>query len=195
MINLIMNLPLWQIIRLMGIVSYLLLATGIGLGIFSGFALWSSAAKSRLLKLHSFTINAGLLFGLLHGAITVIDPYMPFTWREILVPFADQHYPLLDGLGTLAAYGALFLVFSSDFRHYFSKKMWHWIHLASYPIFLMATIHGFFLGTDTGSGMSWMYILSFGAILILSMIRLSLPAAAQKHNIAPEHNKFQSIDL
>lgn len=168
----ILNLPLWQSIRFLGIVSYLLLAAGIGFGILYSFPGLRPNTKVNLYDLHTFTTNTGMILGFLHGVITVIDPFMPFGWSEVLIPFTAQHSPFLNGLGTLAAYGLLILIFTSDFRHKLSKKVWRAIHLLSYPTFIMAFIHGYFLGTDTSiPGIHWMYILSLGAILFLTVIR------------------------
>jgi DMSO/TMAO reductase YedYZ heme-binding membrane subunit len=116
-----------------------------------------------------------MVIGLLHGAITVIDPYMPFSWSEILIPFTAQNSPFLNGLGTLSAYGLLLLVFTSDFRRKISTKVWHTLHILSYPTFFMTFFHGFFLGTDTKiPEIRMIYLVSLGAVLFLGLIRFIL---------------------
>jgi methionine sulfoxide reductase heme-binding subunit len=172
MFDSITYLPLWQMIRSLGIVSYLMIAAGICLGILYSFPTLPKKYKARFYKLHTFFTNGGTVIGLLHGVITVIDTYMPFSWSEVLIPFTAKHSPFLNGLGTLSAYGLLILIFTSDIRNKIKKKVWFTIHLSSYPIFIMAFIHGFFLGTDTASsGVRWMYFLSIVAVIALTGAR------------------------
>lgn len=185
MIQFILNLPLWQYIRSLGVLSYILLSVGIALGILHSFSYWSSNRKADLLELHTFTTNMGMFLGFLHGIITVIDPYMPFGWSEVFIPFTAQHSPVLNGLGTLAFYGLLLVILTSDFRHKLSRRLWHVTHMLSYPVFIMSSVHGFFLGTD--SAKLWgMYLLSILTILTLTVIRFGVLRNAQRQ--APTYN-------
>jgi DMSO/TMAO reductase YedYZ heme-binding membrane subunit len=159
-------------IRSLGIVSYVMLAVGICLGILYSFPFWNGKQKGTLYKVHTLFTNVGTLFGLLHGVITVIDQYMPYSWSEVLIPFAAKQHPVLNGLGTLAGYGLLLLIFTSDIRNKLKRPLWHAIHLLSYPIFIAAFIHGCFLGTDTQQpGIKLMYFVSIAAIVALTVAR------------------------
>lgn len=172
MIDWIVKLPTWDIIRSLGIVSYLLIAIGICLGILYSWPNQRPAGKLLRYKLHAAFTIGGTAAGLLHGAVTVVDAYMPFSWREALIPFAAAHHPVLTGLGTLAAYGSLVLIFTTDIRNKLRKKLWRIIHLFSYPIFAMAFVHGYFLGTDTDNGaMKLAYFASLLAVLGLTVAR------------------------
>jgi methionine sulfoxide reductase heme-binding subunit len=172
MFDFIPYLPLWQAIRLLGIVSFIMLAAGICVGILYSFPFWSGKSKANVYKLHTSLTIGGTAVGLLHGIITVIDTYMPFSWSEVLIPFTAHNHPILNGLGTLSAYGLLILIFSSDIRNKLKKKVWFLIHLLSYPIFIMAFIHGFFLGSDTAqTGVRWIYFLSAVAVISLTLLR------------------------
>ncbi|AHF06117.1 ferric reductase-like transmembrane domain-containing protein [Desulfitobacterium metallireducens] len=172
MIDFILNLPLWQMIRFSGIGAYILIAIGICTGILSSMPGLKPAIKGKLIKFHRSMTHYGMVIGLLHGVITIIDPYMPFSWSEILIPFTAQHSPFLNGLGTLSAYGLLLLVFTSDFRHKIPNKVWHTLHIFSYPTFFMTFIHGFVLGTDTSvPEIRMMYLISMVAVVFLGFIR------------------------
>lgn len=172
MIDWLVDLPTWGIIRSLGIVSYLMLGLGICFGILYSWPNQLPKNKLRRYKLHTFFTVGGTAVGLLHGAVTVVDAYMPFAWREVLVPFQAARHPVLNGLGTLAGYGSLMLIFTSDIRNKLRKKLWRAIHLFSYPIFAMAFVHGFFLGTDTANdGMKATYFASLLAVLGLTVAR------------------------
>jgi DMSO/TMAO reductase YedYZ heme-binding membrane subunit len=112
---------------------------------------------------------------LLHGMITVIEPYKPFGWREVLVPFSSMHAPGLTGLGTLSIYGMLIVIFTTDIRQKIKKSVWMMIHLLSYPIFVMSFIHGYWGGTDSGMlGIKWMYVLSILVVATVTGLRFVL---------------------
>ncbi|OXM86340.1 ferric reductase [Paenibacillus rigui] len=175
MITWITQLPLWQIIRVLGLISFVLLTAGIGLGISYGFPFWNGQVKAKLYKIHTLSTNTGMALGLLHGMITVIDTYTPFSWSGVFIPFTAARSPVLNGLGTLSVYGMLLVIFTSDIRNKIKKKLWFLIHLLSYPIFVMTFIHGYFLGTDTQyTGIRWLYLVSALVVVGLSLVRFMI---------------------
>jgi methionine sulfoxide reductase heme-binding subunit len=184
MIDLITSMPIWQIIRSLGIVSYIFLTAGICLGMVYSFPIWSGKRKAALYKLHTFSTITGTGLGLLHGVITVIDQYTPFTWSEVLIPFTASHAPFLNGIGTLSGYGLLFIILTSDLRNKIKKKVWLAIHMTSYPIFIMAFIHGYFLGTDSNIiGIRWIYFISIALVISLTAIRIIMVPASKRSKI------------
>jgi hypothetical protein len=116
MVELISTWPIWQTIRVLGMVSYLLLFTGICLGILYSMPFWKGKTKAALYKYHSSATVAGVFCGIFHAMLLVIDLHMPFSWKEILIPFASRNEPLWNGLGTLALYGMLIITFTTDIR-------------------------------------------------------------------------------
>ncbi|NOV02331.1 ferric reductase [Paenibacillus planticolens] len=172
MLQTIINLPMWQLIRSIGIVSYLFLAIGICLGIFYSMPVLPIAWKKHMYKLHNIFTLAGTGIGLLHGIITVIDAYMPYTWSEVLIPFTSKQHPVLNGFGTLAGYFMLLVIFTTDLRNMLKKPVWFVLHLMAYPSFFMAFIHGYYLGTDTNNPVvHTMYLVTIAAVLGVSVIR------------------------
>lgn len=175
----ILNLPLWQLIRYGGVISYCLLTLGICLGIIYSFPTWKPRTKANLYKWHMFSTVSGTAVGLLHGMTTVIDTYVPFTWQEVLIPFAAKK--VWYGFGTLAGYGLLFLILTTDLRNKIGKKIWLTLHMLSYPVFVMALIHGYFSGTDSEQPqIRLMYILSIMLVTGLTYLRGSMKHAVKK---------------
>ncbi|AZN39729.1 ferric reductase-like transmembrane domain-containing protein [Paenibacillus albus] len=188
------NLPTWPIIRTLGVASYVMIALGICLGILYSFPQWSRESKADIYKLHSFLTISGTAVGLLHGVFTVIDTYMPFSWMELLVPFAAQNHPVLNGLGILAAYGMLIVILTTDLRNKLKKKLWFLIHLSSYPIFVMAFLHGYLLGTDTQlPAIRLVYIVSAVAVLLLTIARAFVRRSAPKKSKAQAGSRGANI--
>ncbi|WNQ09794.1 ferric reductase [Paenibacillus aurantius] len=177
--------PAWGLMRLLGLVSYVLLFAGVSLGILYSFPTITGKSKLTVHKAHLFATNGGTLLGLLHGVITVIDTYTPFTWSDVLIPFSASHSPVLTGIGTLTAYGLLVLIFTSDIRHKLGRKLWLAIHFLAYPIFAGALIHGFFEGTDTKlAGIRLLYAASVFVILTLTILRGMLRRPETRHQPA-----------
>jgi sulfoxide reductase heme-binding subunit YedZ len=184
MIQFITALPIWQIIRSLGIASYILLTLGICLGMAYGLPIWSGKQKGIIYKIHNMATISGTGIGLLHGMITVIDQYTAYNSNEVLVPFTAVHAPFLTGLGTLSGYGMLLIIFTTDIRHKLKRKVWLLIHISAYPIFIMAFIHGYFQGTDSSTlGIRWVYFISIALVLSLTAARLTIaPAPTKKYN-------------
>jgi sulfoxide reductase heme-binding subunit YedZ len=172
MISSILHLPLWQIIRSTGVIAYLFLTLGMCLGILYSFPIWKGKTKANLYKWHTVGTISGTAVGLLHGITTVIDTYVPFSWQEVLIPFAARTDPVWNGLGTLAGYGMLFVILTTDLRNKIGKKVWLTLHMLSYPVFVMSLLHGYFAGSDSAQpGIRFMYVMSIILILSLTIMR------------------------
>ncbi|WP_168118598.1 ferric reductase [Paenibacillus sp. HB172176] len=175
MFDWVMEWPTWSIIRVLGIVSYLLLALGMALGITYSYRFWTKPQKLMVYRWHYRLTISGTAIGLLHGVFLYIDSYMPFSWREIFVPFTANEHPVLNGIGTISVYGMLLLILSTDLRNKLNKALWLGIHLLSYPIFVLSLIHGFFLGTDSkAEGIQYMYGGTVVVIIVLTALSFLL---------------------
>ncbi|KQL43518.1 ferric reductase [Brevibacillus choshinensis] len=178
----VLHFPTWELIRFFGLLSYFMLFTGVGLGICYSMPGWAPKTKGRLYKIHSAASVSGMFLGVFHAMLLVIDTYMPFSWGELLFPFTASHSPLLNGLGTITAYGMVAIILTTDLRNKLNKKVWRAVHLCSYPTFVMALIHGMGVGTDTREG--WIilfYVFTFTAVTILLIARAFLGG---KRNLA-----------
>lgn len=172
MVDLLLQLPTWLIIRVAGIASFCLLTIGMAIGISYNFSFWPRGSKRRLYRLHSQFTVAGTAVGLFHGMVTVIDTYVPYSWGDVLLPFSSGFSPILSGLGSLSGYGMLVVILTTDLRNKLKRSLWLALHMLSYPIFLMALIHGFFLGSDSDLlGIRLLYVLSVILLVGLTAVR------------------------
>ncbi|GIP40536.1 hypothetical protein J31TS4_38160 [Paenibacillus sp. J31TS4] len=168
-------LPTWGLIRFSGIASYLLLFAGVVTGILGSLPQAKGPLKARLYRLHSNTLGIGFLLGLAHGMLLAVDAYMPYSWREVIVPFAAAQDPLWAGLGSLAFYGSLLILLTTDFKALIGGKAWRMIHLLAYPVFAMTLLHG--LGSGTDSSSVWMkgcYAVTGLAVVSLTAVRAAI---------------------
>lgn len=171
----ISQLPVWELIRISGIVCFLLLFAGIALGILYSYPGWGKRTKLRLFKLHKVATGSGTLLALAHSILPVISTFMPFDWIEVLVPFAASDHRVLNGIGTIASYLLLLILFTTDIRNKLKRKLWYITHLLSYPMFILVWIHAYFIGADTDmTGIRWMYFMSIIIIVVLTAGRIKL---------------------
>lgn len=172
----LVNMPTWQIIRVLGVTAYLLVASGMAVGILYSYRFWTKPQKLSVYRWHYRLTIGGTVAGLLHGAFLYIDHYVSYSWVGIVVPFMAKEHPILSGLGTISAYGLLLLILSTDLRAKLKKKLWLALHMLSYPIFVISLIHGFFLGTDSELGaIKFMYMSTAVLIVGLTLIRAVYP--------------------
>lgn len=191
MINWILELPTWQLIRGTGLASYFLLFLGMGLGVLYSFPQIKGKTKANMYQAHTLLTNSAMLLGLLHSMILVIDTYMPFSWGELLVPFTAANHPILNGLGTIAAYGMLLIIFSSDFRQKISKKLWKALHFLAYPTYIVTLIHG--MGTGTDTSLPWVKALYISSCSILLLLLIGRMLVGGKQRMKPVKSKQTQV--
>jgi hypothetical protein len=115
----------------------------------------------------------------------LVDRWFDFTLLSVLAPFTAPYRPAFVSLGIIAGYLSLLLTWSFYVRTRVGQKTWRMFHYAGFLAFTMATAHGVFAGSDTGS--PWaiaMYTGFGGAVLFLTFARILggryVPARAGK---------------
>ncbi|KRF03574.1 hypothetical protein ASG89_02050 [Paenibacillus sp. Soil766] len=182
MIHLLIDLPTWILIRTFGILSYLTLFVGMAIGITYSFPQFKGHKKGQLLRWHTYTNLTGTGFALLHTVLLIIDTFMPFDWAELLIPFSAKNNPVLNGMGTIAMYGLLLVLFTTDIRNKLKRKVWLALHMLSYPIFALSLLHGIFLGTDSKQGWAaTMYIAT--AIILVGLMLVRFQLSSRKRQV------------
>ncbi|MEK4366826.1 ferric reductase-like transmembrane domain-containing protein [Paenibacillus sp. FSL R5-0473] len=165
-------LPTWNIIRISGIAAYVLLFAGVFLGIAQGMGMAKGKPKAAMFKWHTRTTWLAFGLGLVHALTLYIDHYSPFTWGELLIPFTASVHPIGSGLGTLAFYGLVIVLLSSDLRNKLGRKWWFMFHMLSYPVFIGLLVHGMVTGTDSGNIiMRMIYVFTGLSILGITVLR------------------------
>ncbi|WP_050794400.1 cation-translocating P-type ATPase [Paenibacillus curdlanolyticus] len=175
MIDWIVHWPTWGLARAFGIIAYVLLFAGIATGMLYSYPMFKKRpkAKAALFRWHTYMTNSGALAALAHATMLLISTYSPYSWKEVLVPFAAARNPFWNGLGTLVLYGVILLLLSSDFRSKLRRAIWFGIHLSAYPIFAAAALHGYYMGTDSGHmAAELMYGATIVIVVALFAIRL-----------------------
>lgn len=178
---------LWYLTRGAAATAYVLLAAVVALGIALGFQGFAGLVRAwRILDLHQVLTLVMLSFVALHLVTLVLDPFKPFTLLQIAWPLGEAYRPLWTALGVLALYLLLVVAASSYLRRALGNRAWFALHLLSYPVFVLLTLHGIFTGTDTTT--PWMlgiYTAASALVLLLTLARIYVALAGQRAGREP----------
>lgn len=146
---------LWYVTRATGVAAYVALSLSVALGMLRTIA---RNARERLSwvvdELHQFIATLAGVLVLGHLTALALDPFLPFSITNLLLPVAEPYRPLAVNLGVLSLYSMVVLLFSSWLRRRLSYKMWRGLHYVSFVAFVLVTAHGWLAGSDSGE--PWM---------------------------------------
>ena len=144
----------WYLSRSSGMVAMVLLVLSL---------LWGVLLATRVLKPHdrpAWLLDLHRWFGALALVMTglhllglVLDGYVRFGPRELLVPGASSYRPLAVALGIVAMYVLVAVEITSYLRRRLPERVWHGVHLASYAMVWAAALHAGMAGTDVTNRM------------------------------------------
>lgn len=141
----------WTMIRLSGLGGHFFLTLSVLAGLLGSFPALRKQ-KARLHNIHLYSGWAGLLAIVLHVTLIVVDTYAPLSLLEILIPGTASYEPLWNAFGTISLYLFGFVLVTSDFlKEALGKTLWKLTHWLVLPAWLLMTLHGIFIGTDTGT--------------------------------------------
>jgi DMSO/TMAO reductase YedYZ heme-binding membrane subunit len=139
----------WYVARASGLVAWSLVTASILWGVvLSTRLVRRKGAGAWLLDLHRFLGVLCVVFVAIHVAVLTIDSFEPFTLAELFVPMASSWRPGAVAWGIVGLYLLLAVQLTSWFRRRLSNRTWHFIHLLSFPLFGVSTIHGLQAGHD-----------------------------------------------
>ena len=165
---------IWLSARSMGLVAYALATCTVLLG------LATAARAGDRLPGRGFVSDTHRALSLLtvlavagHVLLLAFDQYARFSPATLLVPFVSWYRPVWTGLGILAAYVLLVVYASFYVRSRIGYKAWRTLHFASLAVFVMATPHGLFAGTDSSAVWArWLYVTAVFAVALAVAYRL-----------------------
>jgi hypothetical protein len=142
----------WYTARAAGLVSWFLLAASITWGVLLHTRIFGRRPRPKwVLDLHRFLGGLSVVFVGVHLAGLLADSYVHFGPAELLVPFTSSYRPGAVAWGIAAFYVLIAVELTSLAMRWLPKRLWHGVHLGSYALFAMATVHLFTAGTDSGN--------------------------------------------
>lgn len=151
-----MNTQLWwYAARAAGIVAWVLLSAGVLWGLALSTKVFGRTPRPAwLLDLHRALGGLAVIFTAVHVVAVMLDSYVHFGVAEVLVPLASSWHPVAVAWGIVGFYLLLAVELTSLARRHLSKRVWRAIHFASFPLFVVATVHGLSAGTDAKTGVA-----------------------------------------
>jgi methionine sulfoxide reductase heme-binding subunit len=139
----------WYVSRSSGLIAWVTVTTSMLWGLaLSTRLVRRKGAPAWLLDLHRFLGVLSLVFTGVHIAGIAADNFVHFGWLDVLVPMASKWRPGATAWGIVGMYLLIAVQLTSWARKHMSRKVWHAVHLTSFPLFGAVTLHGFKAGHD-----------------------------------------------
>jgi predicted ferric reductase len=139
----------WYVARAGGLVAYGLIVLSVAGGLLLSTRLLERKPPPEwVLDLHRFVGGLAVTFTAVHLGGLLLDDYVAFGPVDLLVPFAASWRPLAVAWGVLALYLLLAVQLTSLARARLPRRLWRRVHLSSFPLFVLASVHTVAAGTD-----------------------------------------------
>ncbi|MCU1358348.1 MAG: Flavodoxin reductase (ferredoxin-NADPH reductase) family 1 [Acidimicrobiales bacterium] len=177
----------WFVARSSGVVAWSLCTLSVIWGLLlSTRMLGRRPPGPWLLDLHRFLGGLSVVFVVAHLTGLVADSFVQFGPAELLVPLASAWKPVPVAWGVVAMYLLVAVEVTSLLRSRMPKRLWHRVHLGSFGLYAVSTIHLLTAGTDAGGPLTDAAIASVAIVLFLSAFRvLGGRAAGIRRRAAP----------
>jgi predicted ferric reductase len=161
----------WVLLRAAGIGAYLMLFLSVAWGLVATtMPFGKRIPKVSSTLVHQFMSTCGLVLVGVHLALLLVDPYMPFTPSELLIPLRAEYRPAGTALGVIAMYVLVGVIVLSWLRRTIGTTWWRRSHLLAVPTFALTLVHGILTGSDVGRPWLWITYLATGAIVLFLVI-------------------------
>ncbi|MCB1015074.1 MAG: ferric reductase-like transmembrane domain-containing protein, partial [Acidimicrobiales bacterium] len=186
----------WYTARAGGIVAWGLLAASVLWGLALSTKVFGKRPRANwLLDLHQWLGTLTMVFLGVHVAGLMLDSYVDFGVADVLVPFASSWDPAAVAWGIVALYLLLAVELTALARRWLPRKVWRSVHYLSFPLFVLATVHGVAAGTDAATTFAVATVVVVVAMVaLLSFVRLDqaarqarLDAGAPVPGAGPRH--------
>ena len=167
----------WYAARSSGLIAWAVVTASI---------LWGLVVATRLIKkkgvpawfldLHKFLGTLSVVFVAVHVFALWADNFVHFGPRELFVPMAAAWRPGPVAWGIAATYLLVAIQLTSWTMRRIPRKIWHAVHLMSFPMFVLATVHGFTAGADYANvAVQWAALTGGLLIIFLLTFRFLMP--------------------
>ena len=139
----------WYVARASGLVAWGLVVASIlwGLVMATG-VLRRRPHPAWMLNMHKFLGVLTLVFVGVHVGAILLDDYVHFGVVDVLVPLASSWHPVAVACGVVGLYLLLAIQTTSWLRRRLKPTVWRTIHLMSYGLLALTTVHMLAAGTD-----------------------------------------------
>ena len=167
----------WVLLRAAGIGAYVMVFLSVAWGLISTTgALGRRISKASATTIHQFVATCGLFLLAIHLGGLLVDSFMPFGVKDVLIPGVSTYRPVATAFGVIAMYTSVFVIVTSWMRKKIGTKWWRRSHLLAVPMFVLSMVHGVFSGSDTTRPWMWWTYVATGAIVVFLVVLRGLTA-------------------
>lgn len=157
----------WYVARSSGIIAWVIVTAAMLWGLaLSTRLVRRRGAPAWLLDLHRFLGVLSIVFTAVHVVALFADSFVHFSIADLFVPMSSAWRPGAVAWGIVAMYLLVAVQVTSWAKRRLSRKVWHAVHLGSFPLFGAATLHGFQAGHDRGNLLFIWGACTGGALLV-----------------------------
>jgi sulfoxide reductase heme-binding subunit YedZ len=163
----------WIVLRSAGIGAYLMLFLSVSWGLLATTALLGKrVSRASATTVHQFMSTCGLFLLGIHIGALLLDTFVPFGPKDVLIPMTTAFKPIPVAFGIVAMYVMVFVIVASWLRKRLGAKWWRRTHLLAVPTFTLSMVHGLFAGTDSARPWMWsIYLVTGATVLFLVLVR------------------------
>lgn len=167
----------WYLARSSGIVAWALAAAAVILGL----VLSTRSARQRMrpvwvLDLHRYLGGLTIVALAVHLAALAADSFVTFGWADLFVPGASEWRTAPVALGIVAFWAVVVVEASSLLRTRIPKRLWSRLHLLSFPVYVLATLHYLLAGTERANPVLLLVVEATSALVLgLTILRVLAP--------------------
>ena len=132
------------------------------------------APLTWLLEGHRMVAALSLSFAAVHVTALLLDPVVHFGAVQVAVPFTSAYRPWQTAMGTFALWLTVVVIATTALAGRMPYRRWRAWHLAAYPAWVLALVHGLTAGTDAGAtGAIALYAGTAAAVAALAAVRVA----------------------
>ncbi len=163
----------WYLIRASGITLYLLFWATVMLGLtLTTHTFDRLIGRGNSYSLHTYLSHLSYAFLAIHLLGLAVDNYLVYSVEELIVPFRSPTAEPWTGFGVISMWLFLVLVVTATSRRYIPYRIWRFLHILAFPLFLLSALHGIGAGTDTQKwGIQLMYVFTTSTVVGLMLLR------------------------
>ncbi len=158
----------------------------VGWAVVTASIVWGLVVSTRLIRrkgvpawfldLHKFLGTLSVVFVAVHLLALWADSFVYFGPRELFVPLASSWRPGAVAWGIAALYLLVAIQLTSWTMRKLPRKVWHAVHLTSFPMFALATMHAFTAGADNANiAVQWVALTGGLLVIFLATFRTLAP--------------------
>jgi DMSO/TMAO reductase YedYZ heme-binding membrane subunit len=171
----------WYVARAGGLVAWGLVVASCVWGLLHATrALGRRPTPAWMLSTHRYLGALAVVFTGVHVLGLVADSYVHFGITEVLLPLASSWHPVAVAWGIVAMWLLVAVEGTSLARQHLPQHIWRGIHLLSYPILALTTVHMLSSGTDARSLVPETVAVALGVVAVFGAAVLLVWRSAPK---------------